>query len=210
MGPTAPPAPPKLAGAPPGGGRAAGLFREIVLDRAEMSHLQLLSRLRDLFELHTPSSALFEATWGDARREDAFATSSAGPRWRAATFAKFLQSAGLVNGHRAAAVAAGLSRPDAELVFASVCGKGGTMDLLDFVEALARIAARLYPDMCGPNGERAAPTELLERLLARCFTDGHGGTTAPASSRAATAARAAAVGRAAAAAAVRGLRPLMP
>lgn len=75
------------------------------------------------------------------------------------------------------------------------------MDMLDFAEALARVASRLYPPDMGSVGERShAPIELLERLLARYFSDSSGGMAAPASTRAATAARAAAVSRANAAA----------
>ena len=171
-----------------GGGYAFGTrFVEVSPSAGEARPLELLARLRDIFEMHSPSSSVFEATWGDAKQVDSNATSSAGPRWKAPTFAKFLQSAGLVGGHRASAVAAGLSRPDAELLFASVCGKGGSMDVLDFAEALSRVAARLYPPIAGEP--RAAPAELIARLLARHFADGHGGG-APASSRAATAARA--------------------
>lgn len=168
-------------------------FHEVSPNPAEMRHLQLLARLRDIFELHSPASCVFEATWGDAQREDAQSTSSAGPRWHAPTFSRFLQSAALAGGHRASAVAAGLSRPDADLIFASVCGKGGTMDMLSFAEALACVASRLYPQAGSTHG-RASPTELIERLLARHF---NGGSAAPASARAATAARAAAVLKAA-------------
>ena len=148
---------------------------------------------------------------------------------------KFCLSVGLIGGHRAAAVAAGLSRPDADLIFASVCGKNGHMDLLDFAEALARVAARIFPELAGgaagpgdrgggrgrhagsdsdddvlpdlsEDGTAASPTELIERLLARYFTEGNACAAAPASARAATAARAAAVGRAAAAAHARSAR----
>lgn len=143
-----------------GGGVFGTRFHEVVSDGTETRHLQLLARLRDIFELHSPSSSVFEATcaspppsptapshslpppplsccflasisrvpcwhsWGDSAREDAQATSSAGPKWKAPTFARFLTSAGLVGGHRASALAAGLSRPDADLIYASVCGKG--------------------------------------------------------------------------------------
>ena len=223
-------------------------FHEVVSTDGEARHNQLLARLREVFELHSPSSSVFEATWGDATREDAQATTSAGPRWRAATFSKFCISAGLVGGHRASAVAAGLSRPDADQIFNLVCGKGGQMDLMDFAEALGRVASRLYaPRRSGKRGggrggggggsdsdggdsdddddgrwgiassrrrapatsrggtaaadePQPSPTELIERLLARHFTEGNACAAAPASARAATAARAAAVGRAAAAA----------
>ena len=188
------PSPPPSSGSrPPSGGFAYGTrFMEVCAPAGETRHLQLLARLRDIFELHSPSSSVFEATWGEATKEDARATSSAGPKWRAVTFARFLQSAGLVGGHRASAVAAGLSRPDADLLFTSVCGKGGTMDVLDFAEALARVAARLYPS--SPGEAPSSPEHLISRLLARYFTasngSSHGGVSAPASARAATAARA--------------------
>lgn len=119
-------------------------FHEISMsDNERMRHLQLLARLREVFELHSPSASVFEATWGDATRQDAQATTSAGPRWKAATFSKFCLTSGLVGGHRASAVAAGLSRLDADQIFQSVCGKGGQMDLMDFAEAIGRVAARL-------------------------------------------------------------------
>ena len=178
----------KLRGSPRGGGAYGTNFYEVKTAVAETKHLQLLSRLRDIFELHSPSSSVFEATWGEAKREDAQETSSAGPKWKAPTFSRFLQSAGLVGGHRASAVAAGLSRPDADLIFASVCGKGGSMDLLDFTEALSRVASRLYPT--GPNEEQASPTELISKLIAAYLNESNGSACAPASARAATAARA--------------------
>jgi hypothetical protein len=205
-----PPSGPPPSGPPPSGppsaaaaaGRSAVSagaygtgFMEVSPDASETRHLELLARLRDIFELHSPSSSVFEATWGDATREDAQATSSAGPRWKAATFSRFLQSAGLVGGHRASAVAAGLSRPDADLIFASIVGKGRTMDLLDFAEALTRVAARLFPSgACDERG--GAPIELLQRLLARHFNESNGAGCAPASACAATAARAQAALRA--------------
>ena len=170
----------------------------------ETRHLQLLGRLRDIFELHSPSSTVFEATWGEAQREDAQGATSAGPRWRTATFSRFLHSAGLARGHRASAVAAGLSRLDADLIFAAVCGKGGVMDLMDFAEALAQVARRLESQGSqgggGSGGEKeqcASATELIERLLANYFTGSSVGTL-PASARALTAARAVAAARAAA------------
>jgi hypothetical protein len=193
---------PSLQHGKPGRGAYGTSFHEISPTPAEVRHLQLLARLRDIFELHSPSSVVFEATWGDAQREDAQTTSSAGPRWRAATFSRFVQAVGLTSGHRASAVAAGLSRPDADMIFASVCGKGGTMDVLDFAEALSRVASRLYPEGAAADRPRASPTELIERLLAHYFA--RGAATAPASARAATAARAAAVSRAATAARVAG------
>ena len=123
-------------------------------------------------------------------------TSSSGPRWRSATWSRFLKATGLAGGHRASAVAAGLAGPDADLLFTSVCGKGGTMDLLDFAEALARVAARIYPT----TKESSSPAELVETLLSRSFSGGHSACVAPASARATTAARAQSVARAAASA----------
>ena len=152
----------------------------------------------DLFEQHTPSADLFDSTWGEVRTGDARETSGSGPRWKPSTWAAFLKSASLAGGHRASAVAAGLAGPDAELLFTSVCGKGGSMDVLDFAEALARVAARIYP-----RDEGASPAELIERLLARSFTGSHGSCVAPASARATTAARAQSVAKAAAIAAAR-------
>ena len=122
------------------------------------------------------------------------------------TWARFLQSAGLAGGHRASAVAAGLAGPDAELIFKSVCGKGGTMDVLDFAEALGRVAARVYSTHRGAEATEAvaAPSELIEKLLTRSFSGAPGRAMAPASARATTAVRAASVAKAAAAAAARG------
>lgn len=171
-------------------------YVEIATDPSEARHLQLLGRLRDLFEQHTPSADLFDATWGAVRVADVRETSSSGPRWRSATWSRFLKATGLAGGHRASAVAAGLAGLDADLLFTSVCGKGGTMDLLDFAEALARVAARIYPT----TKESSSPAELVETLLSRSFSGGHSACVGPASARATTAARAQSVARAAASA----------
>ena len=107
-----------------------------------------------------------------------------------------------VEGPSASAVAAGLAGPDAELIFTSVCGKAGTMDVLDFADALGRVAARLRR-VYARGAEAASPAELIEKLLARSLSGAQGRAIAPASARATTAARAASVAKAAAAAAVR-------
>ena len=54
-------------------------YVEIATDPSEARHLQLLGRLRDLFEQHTPSADLFDATWGAVRVADVRETSSSGP-----------------------------------------------------------------------------------------------------------------------------------
>ena len=45
------------------------------------------------------------------------------------------------------------------LVVQAVCGKGGTMDVMDFFEACGRVASRLHPDLPVP--------EALARLSRR-------------------------------------------
>ena len=172
--PFAPPSPEKLPGVFPSGmgklgersrktersGAFGTSFHEILADTAESRHLQLIARLRDIFEQHTPSSELFDSTWGDARAGDAKETSGSGPKWRSQTWARFLQTTGIAGGHRASAVAAGLAGPDAELIFTSVCGKQGSMDLLDFAEGLARVAARVYPWQGAATGHGRAGGEV--------------------------------------------------
>ena len=128
----------------------------------------LLRRLATLFDAHTPASIRREAH----AREDGRVTAPLvegmgmpGPRWRtSATFASFLQSAGLVarGGGRGAAL--GVARPDVDLIWLATCGKGGSMGLLDFIEACANVARRLWPEQ-----KDAHPSQLLAALLDRCF-----------------------------------------
>ena len=103
-----------------------------------------------------------------------------GPYWRAPTFCRVLQSAGLVRPGR-------LSRPDLDLLFIAQCGRGGAMSVvdfwqvsphnltfiptpppegvLDFWQALAEVGRRLYPADESPVGR-------VERLLAEHFSEG--------------------------------------
>ena len=53
-----------------------------------------------------------------------------------------------------------LTRPDVDIVVLSVCGKGGSMDVIDFCEACAMVARRVWPDRAN-----AHPSELLAAFL---------------------------------------------
>ena len=99
---------------------------------------------------------------------------------------------------RASAVAAGLGAPDADRLFAQLCGKRGLMDLFDFADALAAVGGRLHP-----TSDDLAPAERIERTLARIEAAAAKRSVPPVSTRAATATRAQAVAKAATAAAAR-------
>ena len=132
---------------------------------------ELISRLASLFERHTPASVRREAV--DATRAsrhaplpDALAVP--GPRWKGpAPFGAFLSSAGILSRGAFQAKDGGtLARPDLDLIFLAVCGKGGSMDVMDFAEACVRVAQRLWPERAGEY-----PSELLEALLDTYFAD---------------------------------------
>lgn len=148
------------------GGAAGTHFFEVRPDEDDEASLRILRRLARLFERHTPPSARREAT--DPRAAAQYASSDPfgvpGPRWRgpASPFAAFLQTVDLVQarGASGAATARGaLARHDVELIVLSVCGKGGTMDVLTFSEACARVAVRRWPE---EGSQSAALARLLE------------------------------------------------
>ena len=134
---------------------------------------ELLTRLARLFEKHTPASVRREAA--DPTRakltppQDALTVP--GPRWKGpAPFGAFLQSAGILASRGATARSAKgggtLARPDLDLIFLAVCGKGGSMDVMDFAEACIRVAQRLWPERADAHS-----SELLEALLDTYFAD---------------------------------------
>ena len=132
---------------------------------------ELLTRLAHLFQRHTPASVRRDAL-DPTRANHAPPPELAvpGPRWKgAAPFGAFLQSAGILargGGAQQAKGSGRLPRPDLDLIFLAVCGKGGSMDVMDFAEACIRVAQRLWPDRAD-----AHPSELLVALLDTYFSD---------------------------------------
>ena len=137
---------------------------------------ELLTRLARLFEKHTPASVRREAA-DPTRAKYAYLTppqdalTVPGPRWKGpAPFGAFLQSAGILASRGATARSAKgggtLARPDLDLIFLAVCGKGGSMDVMDFAEACIRVAQRLWPERADAHS-----SELLEALLDTYFAD---------------------------------------
>eukprot|EP00908_Phaeocystis_cordata_P011827 Transcript_22782.p1 GENE.Transcript_22782~~Transcript_22782.p1 ORF type:complete len:592 (-),score=193.38 Transcript_22782:52-1674(-) len=147
--PTAPPPPPADGGGVAdrvGGAFGTNFFEVCEGEGPSLPGLDTLQALGRAFERHSPSDALRCATL-------AIDPALPGPRWKSMAFAKFVQTAGLVGG-------AGLSRADVDLIFITVCGKGGTMDVMDFFEACGRVASRLHPDLPVPE----ALAQLSRRL----------------------------------------------
>jgi len=146
------------------GGAHGTAFYEVPTDEEAAEGFALLMRLTDLFVRHTPPSVRREE--GDPRaRAMASADPLAvpGPRWRGtAPFVSFLQAGGVLA--KGFAGSGSLSRPDVDIIVLSICGKGGSMDVLDFCEACAKVARRVWPDRTG-----AHPSELLTALLDTYF-----------------------------------------
>ena len=61
-------------------------------------------------------------------------------RWKgAAAFGSFLQSAGLIARGAHGSTRSALGRPDVDLIFLSICGRGGSMGVIDFFEACVKV-----------------------------------------------------------------------
>jgi hypothetical protein len=79
----------------------------------------------------------------------------------------------------AAGMREGLSSHEAEQIFLSICGKGGTMDVVDFAEACARVARRVLPTVASESADSSsapmavpAPqsdAEFIDMLMQRSF-----------------------------------------
>lgn len=151
-----------------GGAHGTGFF-ELPIDAEDEEGFTLISRLTALFVRHTPPSVRREEV--DPRvRSMASSDSLAvpGPRWKGtAPFVSFLQAGGLLpKGFGGAALLpkGSLSRPDVDIIVLSVCGKGGSMDVVDFSEACAKVARRVWPDRAD-----AHQSELLIAFLDTFF-----------------------------------------
>ena len=162
----------RLTSLPRQGGDAGGvygtLYHQVQLDESELDSLSLLHTLQRLFEEHTPASS---------KREQAERLSTAhyannepfalpGFRWKGAQpFNAFLQAGGLLPARGSSAARQGVvQRHDVDLIVLSVCGKGGSMDVLAFGEACAKVARKLWPDR-----ENATTFELLTALIERHY-----------------------------------------
>ena len=144
-------------------------------DEEKRERLELLTRLTALFDKHMPASARREhdGRGGGAYNSASESLAVPGPRWKGAgTFGAFLQSAGLLQARGVASAKANrggtaLARPDVDLVYLAVCGKNGAgMDVIDFMEALVKVAKKLWPD----RGD-SHPSELLQSLLDAYFPE---------------------------------------
>jgi hypothetical protein len=160
------------------GGDAGGFggtgFYEVPTDGELLGGgFDLIEGITRLFEQHTPPSARREeavlGASGYARDPDKLP----GPRWRgAAAFTSFLQAAGLVARPGGAAAATPLAaapaprtlaRHEVDLIVLAVCGKGGSMDLVDFAEACVGAARRIWPERKGEHAS-ALLAALVERF----------------------------------------------
>jgi len=150
-----------------GGAHGTG-FYELPIDAEDEEGFALISRLTALFVRHTPPSVRREES-GPRVRSMASSDPLAvpGPRWKGtAPFVSFLQAGGLLpKGFGGGLLPkASLSRPDVDIIVLSVCGKGGSMDVVDFSEACAKVARRVWPDRAD-----AHPSELLIAFLDTFF-----------------------------------------
>lgn len=144
------------------------------LPTEEEEGFELVTRLAALFEQHTPASVRRDfadptrANYAHAPPPEGLAVP--GPRWKGpAPFGAFLQSAGILARGGAAPTSKGggrLARPDLDLIFLAVCGKGGSMDVMDFAEACVKVAQRVWPERAD-----AHPSELLAALLDTYFPE---------------------------------------
>jgi len=148
-----------------GGVYGTGFYEVMASDEAAKEGFELLTRLTTLFVEHTPPSVRREEA--DPSRVRSLPPSDSlavpGPRWKgAAAFVSFLQAGGVLP--KGFGGGGALKRPDVDIIVLSVCGKGGSMDVLDFCEACAKVARRLWPDRADDH-----PSELLNELLDTYF-----------------------------------------
>ena len=139
-------------------------FVELSSPPAEAALTALFDRLRCLFEWHSPSADDTDQGAVPSSRKPLDSQMLPGPRWKLPSFLRFLCE------HPGAPA---VPRADAEAVFASICGKGGAMDLIDFAEALALLARRRYglpplrepplPSSKGSASGGASPKPLHEK-----------------------------------------------
>lgn len=143
-------------------------FHAVSADPAEQGDLELLTRLTALFERHTPASVRREESDPKKYATPPEGLQVPGPRWKgAAAFGSFLQSAGLlVRATPGGPTRGALGRPDVDLIFLSICGRGGSMGVLDFFEACVKVARRLWPERAESH-----PSELLQTLLDTYFVE---------------------------------------
>mmetsp|Transcript_24301 Transcript_24301/g.55314 ORF Transcript_24301/g.55314 Transcript_24301/m.55314 type:complete len:199 (-) Transcript_24301:141-737(-) len=149
-----------------GGGAFGTNYFEVISAPEESSAFSAVHRLTHLFERHTPASVrreAGEASGGAYSVRNLDASALPGPRWKGSSFTAFLQSAGLLA--RSGDVPATPTRPllarhDIDLDMLSVCGKGGTMDVLDFCEVCVKVARRLWPER-----RDEPPAALLDAMV---------------------------------------------
>lgn len=126
-------------------------FVELAPSTEERALIDLFARLRYLFEWHMPEASVSDAAW--ASRKPIDSQTLPGPRWKAHTLASFLH-----------AQQRGLPPQEAERIFVSICGKGGTMDVIDFAEACAQVGRRvLLPGGGREPAERGGAKENVPK-----------------------------------------------
>ena len=138
-----------------GSGAFGTSYHSVDFERiAEDCGFQLLDRLAHLFNTYTPKTVRRENGWASGAPPGNNALLAApGPRWRAAAFVRFLESTGLLaatsrpDGALSFRGLAGLGRPEVDLIFLSTCGAGGGMGVVEFCEACAKIARKLWPEV---------------------------------------------------------------
>ena len=105
----------------------------------EGSLIAFFDKLRTLFEWHTPEGMLIDGQY----RKNIDSQVLPGPRWKLPVLANFLHTV------------AGIGKAESERLFQAVCGKGGSMDLIDFAEVCGRVARKLH-EAGGETAEGAA------------------------------------------------------
>ena len=96
----------------------------------------LFDRLRFLFDEHTPEASPHDAAL-TASRKPLDSQTLPGPRWKLPTFGRFMHTLQAMG-------PTALSRAEADQLFQAICGKGGSMDLIDFAEACATAAQKMF------------------------------------------------------------------
>jgi hypothetical protein len=139
---------------------AAGTsFVELTFEDEQKAIFDLFDRMRYTVEWHTPDS-LDRLDPGHASRGTLLNTQTLpGPRSKANVLVAFMQSA------------AGIGKSEGERIFQTVCGKGGSMDLLDFADAVLMVGAILrgrQEHLQSLGGvEAPAPFEVITGVLDR-------------------------------------------
>lgn len=89
---------------------------------------------------------------------------------RASYWSAFLQATGIVasGGGVARGSVRQLQRPEADLIFLSTCGKGGSMGIVEFFEACATAARKLY---AGEHDAATPTSDLLAQLVDGRFAE---------------------------------------